>query len=41
MFQRQQVRTYLQQRKFAEAVQNWQQHIRTDAYVNVLEKELA
>lgn len=41
MFQRQQVRQFLQQRKFAEAVQNWQQHIRTDAYVNVMEKELA
>lgn len=41
MFKRQQVRQFLQQRKFAEAVQNWQQHIRTDAYVNIMEKELA
>ncbi len=41
MFQRQQVRQFLQQRKFAEAVQNWQQHIRTDAYVNVMDTELA
>lgn len=40
-FKRQQVRQYLQQRKFAEAVQNWQQHIRTDAYINVIDKELA
>ena len=40
-FKRQQVRQYLHQRKFAEAVQNWQQHIRTDAYVNILDKELA
>lgn len=40
-FKKQQVRQYLHQRKFAEAVQNWQQHIRTDAYVNVVEKELA
>ncbi len=40
-FKRQQVRLLLQQRKFQEAVQNWQQHIRTDAYVNILEKELA
>ncbi len=41
MFQRQQVRAFLQQRKFTEAVQNWQQHIRNDAYVNIMEKELA
>ncbi|KTD13584.1 peptidyl-prolyl cis-trans isomerase SurA [Legionella gratiana] len=40
-FKVQQVRQFLQQRKFAEAVQNWQQHIRTDAYVNILDKELA
>lgn len=40
-FKKQQVRQFLQQRKFAEAVQNWQQHIRTDAYINVLEKKIA
>lgn len=40
-FKKQQVRQFLQQRKFAEAVQNWQQHIRTEAYVNIIEKELA
>lgn len=40
-FQRQQVRQFLQQRKFTEAVQNWKQHIRTDAYVNVMDKKLA
>lgn len=40
-FKKQQVRQFLQQRKFMEAVQNWQQHIRTDAYVNIVEKELA
>lgn len=40
-FQQQQVRQYLQQRKFAEAVQNWQQHLRTDAYVKILDKALA
>lgn len=40
-FKKQQIRQYLHQRKFAEAVQNWQQHIRTDAYVNIIEKELA
>ena len=41
MFKRQQVRQFLHQRKLAEAVQNWQQHIRTDAYVNILDKSLA
>lgn len=40
-FKTQQVRQFLQQRKFAEAVQNWQQHIRTDAYINILDKDLA
>lgn len=40
-FQQQQVRQFLHQRKFSEAVQNWQQHLRTDAYVNVLDKALA
>lgn len=40
-YQRQQVRQFLHQRKFTEAVQNWQQHLRTDAYLNILDKELA
>lgn len=40
-FKKQQVRQFLQQRKFAEAVKNWQQHLRTDAYVNIVEKDLA
>jgi len=40
-FQRQQVRLFLNQRKFTEAVQNWQQHLRTDAYINILDKKLA
>ncbi|KTD21011.1 peptidyl-prolyl cis-trans isomerase D [Legionella lansingensis] len=40
-FKRQQVRQFLQQRKFTEAVQNWQQHIRSSAYINILDKELA
>ena len=40
-FQRQQVRQFLHHRKFTEAVQNWQQHMRTNAYVNIMEKELA
>ena len=40
-FQRQQVRMFLNQRKFTEAVQNWRQHLRTDAYINILDKKLA
>ncbi len=40
-FKRQQIRQFLQQRKFAEAVQNWQQHLRSDSYVNILDKALA
>ncbi|WP_028388876.1 peptidylprolyl isomerase [Legionella fairfieldensis] len=40
-YKRQQVRQFLQQRKFTEAVQNWQQHIRADAYINIADKELA
>lgn len=40
-YQRQQIRQFLQQRKFTEAVQNWQQHIRADAYIQIVEKELA
>jgi len=40
-FKKQQVRQFLQQRKFAEAVQNWQQHLRTSAYVNIVDKRLA
>ncbi|MDF1758274.1 MAG: peptidylprolyl isomerase [Legionellaceae bacterium] len=40
-FERQQVRMFLHQRKFNEAIQNWQQHIRTQSYVNVADKKLA
>lgn len=40
-FKRQQVRQFLQQRKFTEAVQNWQQHLRTDAYINIMDKRIA
>lgn len=40
-YQRQQVRQFLTQRKFAEAAQNWVQHIRTDAYIKVMDKALA
>ena len=40
-YKRQQVRQLLQQRKFTEAVQNWQQHMRTDSYINIVDKDLA
>jgi peptidyl-prolyl cis-trans isomerase SurA len=40
-FERQQVRQYLHQRKFTEAVQNWVQHLRTDAYVKIMDKDIA
>lgn len=40
-FQRQQVMQFLHQRKFNEAVQNWQQHLRSDAYVKIIDKALA
>jgi len=40
-FKRQQVQKFLQQRKFSEAVQTWQQHIRADAYIKILDKSLA
>ncbi|MFC3909095.1 peptidylprolyl isomerase [Legionella dresdenensis] len=40
-FKRQQVRQYLQQRKFTEAVQNWQQHLRSNAYIKIFDKDLA
>lgn len=40
-FRRQQVRMFLQQRKFTEAVQNWQQHLRTAAYIKIMDKDLA
>lgn len=40
-YQRQKIRQFLQQRKFTEAVQNWQQHLRTDAFIKILDKELA
>lgn len=40
-YKRQQVRLLLQKRKFNEAVQNWQQHIRSQSYVKILDKSLA
>ena len=40
-FKRQQVRAFLQQRKFNETVQNWKQTMRAQSYVSVFEKNLA
>ena len=40
-FQRSQVKLFLQQRKFTEAVESWHQHLRTNAYIKVMDKELA
>ena len=40
-FQRQQVRQYLHQRKFGEAIESWQQHVRGTSYIDIVDKELA
>lgn len=40
-YKRQKVRMFLQQRKFSEAVQNWLQHLRSEAYIKVMRKDLA
>lgn len=40
-YQRQQIKMQLQQKKFTEAVQNWLQHIRSDAYIKIMDKALA
>lgn len=40
-FQRQKIRTMLQQKRFEQAVQVWQQHIRAQAYIHIIDKSLA
>lgn len=40
-YQRQKAHQYLYQRKFAEAVESWQQQVRADAYVKILDQNLA
>lgn len=40
-FQQQQARQWLQQKKFAEAVQTWQKRLRAESYIHVLDKTLA
>ncbi|MDX2345676.1 MAG: peptidylprolyl isomerase [Legionella sp.] len=39
-YQRQQVRLFLHQRKFMEAVESWQQQVRSTSYVHILDKAL-
>jgi peptidyl-prolyl cis-trans isomerase SurA len=40
-FKRQQVRMFLQQRKFNEVVQNWKLQMHGQSYINILDKQLA
>ena len=40
-FQRQKVRNMLRQKRFEEAVVSWRQRLRTQAFINVLDKDLA
>lgn len=40
-YQRHQVKMFLQQRKFTDAVQNWQQHLRSEAYIKIMDKASA
>ena len=40
-YQRQQVRAMLKQKKFTEAVKTWQQHLRAQAFIHILDKSLA
>lgn len=40
-FQRQKVRAMLHQKRFNEAVETWQQHIRTQGFINIIDKSLA
>lgn len=40
-YQRQQVRAMLKQKRFTEAVKTWQQHLRAQAFIHILDKSLA
>ncbi len=40
-WQKQQVRQHLHQRKMMDAIQNWQQNLKAQAYVKILDKSLA
>jgi peptidyl-prolyl cis-trans isomerase SurA len=40
-YQHQQARMQLHQRKFSEAVESWQQHIRGTSYIHIVKKDLA
>lgn len=37
-YQRAQIKRFLEERKFIEAVQNWQQHLRATAYINIIDQ---
>lgn len=39
-WKKQKIREYLFQKKFAQAVQSWQQRLRTEAYIQILDKDL-
>lgn len=39
-YQRQKVRNMLRQKRFEEAVITWKQHLRTQAFINILDKDL-
>ena len=39
-WKKQQVRQFLFQRKLAEALQTWQQHLRNEAYIQIMDKDL-
>jgi peptidyl-prolyl cis-trans isomerase SurA len=40
-YQRQQVRSMLKQKRFSEQVKTWQQHLRAQAFIHILDKQLA
>ena len=40
-FQRQKIRAMLHQKRFNEAVETWQHHIRTQGFMNIIDKSLA
>lgn len=40
-YQRQQVRAMLKQKRFTEEVKTWQQHLRAQAFIHILDKHLA
>ena len=39
-WKKQKIREYLYQRKFSQAIQSWQQRLKTEAYIQVMDKDL-